>query len=151
MKLPSSAVTTIETWRLGFVATVSNEGAPNVSPKGTFIVVDDETIAFGEMRSPNTMRNLRHNPELEVNFVDILTRRGIRIRGKAEILEKPSQEFTEMLPDFEAIWGSELCGIFNAIIRIPVASAKPLQSPIYEFDGNADDLKKLWKQKISEM
>jgi hypothetical protein len=36
----------IEEQRLGFVATAAPDGTPNVSPKGTFVVVDDETIAF---------------------------------------------------------------------------------------------------------
>ena len=37
----------IEEQRLGFVATASLDGTPNVSPKGTFAVLDDQTIAFG--------------------------------------------------------------------------------------------------------
>ena len=37
--------------RLGFVATAALDGTPNVSPKGTFTVLDDRTIAFGEIRS----------------------------------------------------------------------------------------------------
>jgi predicted pyridoxine 5'-phosphate oxidase superfamily flavin-nucleotide-binding protein len=44
--------------RLGFVATVSATGEPNVSPKGTFVVVDDRTLAFGEIRSPGTIANI---------------------------------------------------------------------------------------------
>jgi hypothetical protein len=42
----------IEEQRLGFVATAAPDGTPNVSPKGTFVVLDDRTIAFGEIRSP---------------------------------------------------------------------------------------------------
>ena len=38
--IPKSAQTLIETWRTGFIATADAEGRPNVSPKGTFIVVD---------------------------------------------------------------------------------------------------------------
>jgi hypothetical protein len=36
----------------GFVATVTPEARPAVSAKGTFLVLDAETIAFGEIRSP---------------------------------------------------------------------------------------------------
>lgn len=151
MILPESAIVTIETWRLGFVATAKKDGTPNLSPKGTFIVVDEETIAFGEMRSPNTVQNLRENPELEINFVDILTRRGVRVRGNATIAEHGTATFLKLYPSFEEIWGAELCDMFNAIVVIPVEIAKPLQSPIYELDGNPQDLKSLWKQKISEM
>jgi predicted pyridoxine 5'-phosphate oxidase superfamily flavin-nucleotide-binding protein len=43
--------------RLGFVATVNADGTPNVSPKATFIVLDDATIGFGDIRSPGTPRN----------------------------------------------------------------------------------------------
>jgi len=41
---------------------------------GTFVVLDDRTIAFGEIRSPGTIRNLRANPRIEVNFVDVFVR-----------------------------------------------------------------------------
>ena len=34
--------------RLGFVATVDADGTPNLSPKGTCVVLDDEHIVFGE-------------------------------------------------------------------------------------------------------
>ena len=44
--------------RLGFVNTVNADGAPNLSPKGTFAIVDAATVAFAEIRSPATLRNL---------------------------------------------------------------------------------------------
>ena len=69
----------VEEQRLGFVATVAPDGTPNVSPKGTFIVLDTKTIAFDEIRSPATIRNLRANPRVEVNFVDPFVRKGYRL------------------------------------------------------------------------
>jgi len=66
----------IEEQLLGFVATSAPDGTPNVSPKATFFVVDDQTIAFGEIRSPGTIRNLRTNPRIEINFVDPFVRKG---------------------------------------------------------------------------
>ena len=151
MKLPASAINLIETWRLGFVATVAADGTPNVSPKGTFIVIDEETIAFGEMRSPNTMKNLENQPEVEVNFVNILTRRGVRIRGNAEVLTTADAKFGPLLQHFTAIWGDELCSMFNAIVKIPIATVKPLQSPIYEIGGDEAELTAQWKDKIASL
>lgn len=145
MKLPSSAITLIETWRLGFLASVSAEGKPNVSPKGTFIVVDPETIAFAEMRSPNTMANLAHQAEVEVSFVDILTRRGIRIRGEAEILPPDHA----LLPRFTEIWGTALADMFNAIVRIPATTVTPFATPAYEVGQTEAELKALWQAKIA--
>jgi len=73
---------------LGFVATTSPDGAPNVSPKSTFFVVDDNTIAFGEIRSPGTIRNLRANPRIEIIFVDPFVRKGYRFAGTAGVVER---------------------------------------------------------------
>ena len=42
----------IQEKRLGFVATIGRDGAPSLSPKGTFFVLDDGTIVFGDIRSP---------------------------------------------------------------------------------------------------
>jgi predicted pyridoxine 5'-phosphate oxidase superfamily flavin-nucleotide-binding protein len=36
----------IEQQRLGFVATAAPDGTPNLSPKGTFVVLDNATIAL---------------------------------------------------------------------------------------------------------
>ena len=78
----------IEEQRLGFVATASLDRMPNVSPKGTFAVLDDRTIAFGEIRSPGTIRNLKANPRIEVNFVDAFVRKGYRFSGMATVVER---------------------------------------------------------------
>ena len=150
MKLPKSAIRTIEMWRLGFVATVAPGGRPSVSPKGTFIVVDDETIAFGEIRSPQTIANLTVNPELEVNFVDQFTRKGVRIRGQAEFLRPGTDGFDALLPQFAGIWGN-LVKRINIIVRIPVDEARPLTTPPYDDGATEDEMIALWKAKFAEM
>ena len=64
---------------LGFVATITPDGQPAVSPKGTFLVLDDATIGFGNIRSPGTLANLAARPGVEVCFVDPFTRKGARL------------------------------------------------------------------------
>lgn len=150
MKLPASAIKTIEMWRLGFVATVSAGGRPNVSPKGTFIVLDDTTIAFGEIRSPQTLTNLTSNPELEVNFVDQFTRKGVRIRGKAEFVRRGSGEFDTIIEHWQTIWG-DLSDRINVIVKIPVDEAKPLTTPPYDDGVTEEEFIAIYKQKFSEM
>lgn len=150
MILPDSAIKIIEMWRLGFVATVTAGGRPNVSPKGTFIVVDDETIAFGEIRSPQTITNLTNNPELEVNFVDQFTRKGVRVRGQAQLLRKGTAEFETLFPTFRDIWG-DLSDRINLIVKIPVDVAKPLSTPPYDDGATEDEFIAMYKQKFAEM
>ena len=149
MKLNAKAVEAIETWRMGFVATVSADGKPNVSPKATFIVVDEETIAFGEIRSPGTMANLRRQSEVEISFVDVLARSGVRIRGEARVVA-PGPEFDALTPRFREIWG-DLVDQFNAIVMVPCDVVKPLVSPAYEFGATEAELRAQWKQKIMDL
>ncbi len=129
--------------RLGFVASVGADGTPNLSPKGTFIVLDEQTIAFGEIRSPNTLRNIDHNPVVEVNFVDPFARKGVRIKGRAEVVDSESDGFAVLLPMFEEIWGP-LADHINCIVQIHVERAQPLTSPAYDIGASEAELRALW-------
>ncbi|MGB1878480.1 MAG: pyridoxamine 5'-phosphate oxidase family protein, partial [Nitrosopumilus sp.] len=59
--------------KLGYVATVTSDGKPNISPKGTIIPWTSDLLAFANIRSPDTMNNLKNNPLLEINVIDPLT------------------------------------------------------------------------------
>jgi uncharacterized protein len=74
--------------RLGYHATVNSDGTPNLSHKGTTSVYDDEHLFFADIRSPQTVANLRANPVIEVNVVDVFSRRGYRFRGTATVHEQ---------------------------------------------------------------
>jgi len=43
--------------RLGFVATVCPDGTPNLSPKGTTAVWDDDHIVFADIRSRDGLQS----------------------------------------------------------------------------------------------
>jgi predicted pyridoxine 5'-phosphate oxidase superfamily flavin-nucleotide-binding protein len=77
----------VEQQRLGFVATVCPDGTPNLSPKGSTAVWDEDHLIFANIRSPGTLANLRQNANVEVNVVDPFVRRGYRFKGVASILE----------------------------------------------------------------
>jgi predicted pyridoxine 5'-phosphate oxidase superfamily flavin-nucleotide-binding protein len=137
----------VEEQRLGFVATAAADGTPNVSPKGTFVVLDDVTIAFGEIRSPGTIRNLRDNPRIEVNFVDPFVRRGYRFAGTARVIERGADSFDNLLPHFRGA----LAGRIRAIVAITVTKALPLTSPAYD-DGTTElALRRLWTSRFRKL
>src|SRR5438046_8286742 len=75
----------IQSAHLCFAATVTPDGRPNLSPKGTIRVWDDDHIFFLDIFSPSTRANLQNNPYIEVNVVEHLSRRGNRFFGRAEI------------------------------------------------------------------
>jgi hypothetical protein len=129
--------------KLGFVATVSEDGTPNLSPKGTFLVLDDEHILFGEIRSPKTVRNLADRPTMEVNFVDPFARKGFRAKGQAALLARGTAEFDELFPRF-AQWG-ELTERINGIVKLRVEHAAPVISPAYDMGATETELRKTWQ------
>ncbi len=71
--------------RLCFAATVTPEGRPSLSPKGTIRILDERHLFFLDLASPGTVRNLRANPWIELNVVDGLSRRGYRFRGRGTV------------------------------------------------------------------
>lgn len=148
--IPQSTQQLITRWRLGHIATVTPGGRPSVSPKGTFLVVDDTTIAFGEIRSPQTVSNLTLNPECEVNFVDAFTRKGARLRGMAQMIRPDTPEFDTLMPRFQELWG-DLCDRMNLIVKINITEVKPLTTPPYDTGATEDEMIALYKTKFAEM
>ena len=87
VKLSEAAKKMITEVHPALVATASKAGKPNVSPKGSFRVLDDEHVGFAEIGSPRTIANLRENPQISAIIFDPATRKGCRVWGKVEILE----------------------------------------------------------------
>src|SRR4030042_1590424 len=97
-KLSEEARKMISEVHPALIATASKKGKPNVSPKGSFRVLDDEHVVFANIGSPRTMANLKENPQVSVIVFDPATRKSCRIWGKAEILESGrSEEHTSEL------------------------------------------------------
>ena len=96
--------TLIRRYSAGAVATVNADGTPSVSPKATFVILDSRTLAFGHIRSPGTVANLRRNPAVEVCFTDVVTRRAVRVTGRAAIV-RPEEADSALGDAFDAAWG----------------------------------------------
>ncbi len=71
---------------LAMIATASRDGTPNVGPKGSVHVIDEETLAYAEGTGEKTLRNLQENPKAAVLVVDRQKGDGYQIKGKAELL-----------------------------------------------------------------
>jgi uncharacterized protein len=119
--------------RLGFVATVCPDGTPNLSPKGTLTVWDDEHLVFVDLRSPGTIANLRTNPAVEVNVVDPLLRKGWRFKGTAEVVRAgPLYERIRSMYLSDVRLAEEAAQRLPAFVLVRVARALPLISPAYD-------------------
>jgi predicted pyridoxine 5'-phosphate oxidase superfamily flavin-nucleotide-binding protein len=128
--------------KLGFVATVGADGAPNLSPKGTMRVLDDDHIGFADIRSPGTMANLAVNPAMEINFVDQMSRKGYRFKGTARVVSRGVPEFAALVRDHFAHF--TLADRFRAIVVLEVTKAAPIISPAYDVGAVESDLRREW-------
>lgn len=126
--------------RLGYHATVCPDGTPNLSPKGTTSVWDEDHLFFAEIRSPQTITNLRENPAIEVNVVDPLARRGYRFKGTAsvhtdgDVYERGLRLLRER--DYGAYEDT-----VGAIVLVAVERAEELTSPAYDAGAAEDELR----------
>ena len=127
--------------KLGYVATVSSDGTPNLSPKGTISILDDSRLVFANIRSPQTIENLSQNPSIEINVIDPFSRAGYRFKGIATILSN-GIDFEKILNYFEK---KGIKSKISHIIIIDVKSFSKVTSPSYDLGQKKDDLVEKWK------
>ena len=140
--------------RLAFVATVCPDGTPNLSPKGTIAVFDDEHLVFADIRSPATIRNLEKNPAVEINVVDQFCRKGYRFKGTAEIV-RDGERYREIQLFYGKKWvdvgkgGRELK--IHCFVLIKVEEALPLISPSYDSGGDEKQIRREWVEYFDKL
>jgi predicted pyridoxine 5'-phosphate oxidase superfamily flavin-nucleotide-binding protein len=132
----------VEETRLGFVATVCPDGTPNLSPKGTTAVWDDDHLVFANIRSPGTLANLRHNANVEVNVVDSFVRKGYRFKGVASVLA--SGPLYDQVIAFYKARGS--VNTIREVVMVRVHRALPIDSPAYDLGLSEAEVHAQWKQ-----
>ena len=132
----------IEQQKLGYVPTVSPDNTPNLSPKGTISVWDDEHLVFADIKSPKTMANLEKNPSLEINVVDPITRKGYRFKGTGTILSS-GQEYDKIISYYSNIGIKSKIG---RVVLIKVSSVNNITSPLYDLGYTEEEIKKRWKE-----
>jgi predicted pyridoxine 5'-phosphate oxidase superfamily flavin-nucleotide-binding protein len=128
--------------RLAFVATVCADNTPNLSPKGTIAVWDEDHLVFANIRSPQTIANLRRNAAIEINVVDPMVRKGYRFKGTAQVLESgPSYE--EVTAFFAARGVSNR---MREVVVIKVEHALPVTSPAYDLGLSETEIRSRWER-----
>ena len=73
---------------VGFIATASKDGVPNLVPKGSLGILDNDNLIFADFASQRTINNIKENPKVSATFVDVNKRKGYQFKGTAEILDK---------------------------------------------------------------
>ena len=114
--------------KLGYVATVSSDGKPNISPKGTIISWASDLLVFANIRSPDTMSNLITNSSMEINVIDPLSRKGYLFIGTGKII-KDTPLFDEIVTYYR---NSGIQSPINSVVLVTVSSVSEVTSPLYD-------------------
>jgi hypothetical protein len=135
----------IEVAQLCFAATVTRDGRPNVSPKGTIRVWDDEHLFFLDIASPKTRTNLEHSPALELNVVDQLSRRGYRFAGSATLHRVGTEVYDEAV---RRVYGDVTPASRPAsVVLLAVERAAPVLSPAYWRGLDEHEIRAQWRER----
>lgn len=114
---------------LCWLATVDTNGWPNVSPKEIFAASGQSQLVIANIASPQSAKNIGSNAPVCVSFVDIFAQRGFKLRGRARIIAKESDQFASLAEPLAAMTK----GLFpiQSIILVDVQESRPILAPSY--------------------
>jgi predicted pyridoxine 5'-phosphate oxidase superfamily flavin-nucleotide-binding protein len=138
----------IDAQHLCFAATVTPDGKPHCSPKGTIRVYDDTRLCFCDIASPGTRANLAANPWIELNVVDTTSRRGYRFLGTAT-LHRGDDVYRRAT---EQIFGEEgETYPVEAVVLVSLTRIQPVVSPGYWHAPDEWAMRAQWKERRPPM
>jgi len=132
--------------KLGFVATVNSDNSPNLSPKGTVRIWDDENLIFADINSPRTIENLNNNNSIEINVVDPIKRKGFRFKGKAKIISDVNL-YNEII-DYYKKNGTK--NKINSVVMVKIDQVEEVISPLYDLGISEKEISEKWSKHFLE-
>ena len=127
--LNSEIKTYIERSVLCWLATSDRYNEPNVSPKEMFTYFGDRTLLIAHLASPNSINNIRDNPNVCVSFVDIFIQKGFKIKGTAKLIVKQDYDFSEKVKPLTDLFTDKFP--IKAVIEIDIKKVEAIQAPSY--------------------
>ena len=104
-------------------------------------------IASASAISAPRARWLQRNANVEVCFLDVLTRKSVRIAGTAEIMEFATAD-QDIRSCFQDVW-SEYLPHMTELVVITINSAGLILSPAYDVGYTEEDLASSYRSKLA--
>lgn len=136
----------LERQKLGYVATVSPDQKPNISPKGTIIKWDEHSLIFADIRSPDTTNNLKVNPNVEINVIDPILRKGYMFQGIGRIIDDPDVK-VKALDHYKKMG---IKSIIRSVVIVRVSSVSTVVSPLYDLGVTEQEIRTKWKARLED-
>ena len=138
--IPAAARDIVAGYPLCFVASLNEDGSPNLSPKGTVRVWDADHLVFANVASPQTVANIARDDRVHVNVVDHFARRGWRFTGRARVTHDPA--VVQAIRDEYPGEGYP----FEQAVLVRVETARELVSPSYALGKTEDELRAEYRE-----
>ena len=87
-KLPEKAVNILKGGHNVWIATIGEDGWPNVAIKGSGALIDDEHLYFADIFSKKTRANLLKNNKVAVGIYSKDTSMAVQVKGEATLLDE---------------------------------------------------------------
>jgi uncharacterized protein len=116
---------------LCWLATVDAEGQPNVSPKEVWAIADDAHVVVANIASPLSARNIAHQPQVCLSFVDVFVQKGFKLVGTARAVRAADPEFSAWATPLLSMVGQRF--VIHSVLVIRVTSVAPIVAPSYRF------------------
>jgi len=104
-------------------------------------------LAFTDIRSPDTMKNLQSNPNVEINVIDPLLRKGYLFQDQARIIKNNSL-YKEILTHYRK---KRIKNPINSIILVDVSNVSEVISPLYNMGISEQEIKLKWKKHFESL
>lgn len=114
---------------LCWLATSSTDNIPNVSPKEIFTYFEGNCIIIANIASPQSIKNIKENPNICLSLIDVLVQKGYQLKGKAYLISKVDDDFNNM--EAELLKMTQGKFPFSTIIKVIITSSKPIIAPKY--------------------
>lgn len=114
---------------LCWLATADAQGAPNVSPKEIFAVVDDQHLVIANIASPQSAANIAANPQVCVSLVDVFAQKGFKLTGTALDIPADAAEFARWAAPVLEKAGPRFP--VRSVFVVKVGSTAPIPAPSY--------------------
>lgn len=114
---------------LCWLATVSEAGQPNVSPKEIYAPFDADHLVIANIASPTSVRNLLSNPSVCVSFVDVFVQKGFKVVGTARNIPRHAPDYAHWAQPLQAKAGPRFT--IHSVMVVKVLSVEPILAPSY--------------------
>ncbi|HEY7773733.1 MAG TPA: pyridoxamine 5'-phosphate oxidase family protein [Marinagarivorans sp.] len=131
---------------LCWLATIDEDGVPNVSPKEMFTHHGDNKVLIANIASPQSAANVASNPNVCVSFIHVFKQKGFKLVGKARLIHRSHSEYQTLEDKLYALGGREFR--LASIFEVTVYAVSPIIAPSYLLfpqTTEADQIKKAKK------